>query len=144
MSGEVHHGFSKDAVYAAWGTPSKTSTAVTPQGIREYWTYTRTFNGYGGGYYGISRGLVHGKNGDHYNSDNFYPAPNSSQTLGGTPSTEVPVKRATFENGRVVDIETTHTDTRGDEADDARAHVVSFYNPLQERDSASTVYVART
>ncbi len=117
MSGEIHHGFSKDAVYAAWGTPSKTSTIATPQGIRECWTYTRTFNGYGGGYYGISRGQVHGKNGDHYNSDNFYPAPDSSQTLGGTSSTEVPVKRATFENGRVVSIETTHTDTRGDEAE---------------------------
>ena len=82
MSGEVYRGFSKDAVYAAWGTPSKTSTTATPQGVRECWTYTRTFNGYGGGYYGISRGLVHGKHGDHYNTDNFYPAPDSSQTLG--------------------------------------------------------------
>ena len=117
MSGEVHRGFSKDAVHAAWGTPSKTSTAASPQGVRECWTYTRTFNGYGGGYYGISRGLVHGKNGDHYNTDNFYPAPDSSQTLGGTPSTEVPVKRAVFENGCVVSIETTHADARDDEAD---------------------------
>ena len=116
-SGEVRRGFSKDAVYAAWGAPSKTSTAATPHGVRECWTYTRTFNGYGGGYYGISRGLVHGKNGDHYNTDNFYPAPDSSQTLGGTPSTEVPVKRATFQNGRVVSVETTHADRQSDEAD---------------------------
>ncbi len=119
MNGEVRRGFDKDAVYAAWGAPSKTSTVATQQGIRECWTYTQTFNGYGGGFYGVSRGLVHGKNGDHYDSDDFYPAPDSSQTLGGTPSTEVPIKRAVFENGRVVSFETAHTDAR-DEPSDAR------------------------
>ena len=117
MNGEVRRGFSKDAVYAAWGAPSKTSTTTIQQGVRECWTYTQTFNGYGGGYYGISRGLVHGKKGDHYDTDDFYPAPDSSQTLGGTPSTEVPVKRAVFENGRVVSFETDRADARDRESD---------------------------
>ena len=83
----------------------KPSTNNTSGGLQESWTYIQTFNGCGGGYYGISRGLVHGKNGDHYNVDNFYPAPDTAQTLGGTPSTDVPVKRVVFENGRVVSYE---------------------------------------
>ncbi len=118
MNGEIHRGFSKDAVFAAWGAPAKTSVIDTHQGVRESWTYIRTFNGYGGGYYGISRGLIHGKNGDHFNSDDFYPAPDTGQTLGGTPTTEVPVKRAIFENGRVVSFETTRTHSQDDESGD--------------------------
>lgn len=113
--GEIKKGFSKDAVYAAWGAPSKTSTVDTSQGIRESWTYVRTFNGYGGGYYGISRGLVRGKNGSHYDTDDFYPAPTEAQTLGGTPSTDVPVKRAIFQNGSVVSYETARSDASNDD-----------------------------
>ena len=75
----------------------------------------QTFNGYGGGYYGISHGLIHGKNGDHYDADDFYPGPSTSDTLGGTPTTEVPVKRAIFMNGRVVDYETVRSDPHHDE-----------------------------
>ena len=78
----------------------------------------QTYNGYGGGYFGISRGLVHGKHGDHYDTNDFYPAPTDAQTLGGTPSTEVPVKRVVFENGRVVNYETTHQQNENDDADD--------------------------
>ncbi len=116
LKGNIHKGLSKDAVYVAWGSPSKTTVNTTARGPQECWTYVQTFNGYGGGYYGISRGLVHGKHGDHYNTNDFYPAPTDAQTLGGTPSTEVPVKRVVFENGRVVNYETTH---RQDEDDDA-------------------------
>ena len=113
--GDIKNGFSKDAVYAAWGTPSKTSIVNTRQGVRECWTYVRTFNGYGGGYYGVSRGLMHGKNGDHYDTDDFYPGPSTSDTLGGTPTTDVPVKRAIFENGHVVSYETAKSTPHDDE-----------------------------
>ncbi len=111
-SGDIQKGFSKDAVYAAWGAPSKTSVSNSREGVRECWTYVRTFNGYGGGYYGISRGLVHGKDDDHYIADDFYPAPNDSQTLGGTPATDVPVKRVIFQNGRVINYETIKSDQK--------------------------------
>ena len=40
---------SKDAVYVAWGQPSRTKVDNTPQGIRECWTYDRTYYGDGGG-----------------------------------------------------------------------------------------------
>ena len=108
LKGNIHKGLSKEAVYVAWGLPSKTTVDRTARGPQECWTYVRTFNGYGGGYYGVPRGLVHGKRGDHYDTSDFYPAPTDAQTLGGTPSTEVPVKRVVFENGRVVNYETTH------------------------------------
>ena len=114
--GDIHKGLSKDAVYVAWGHPSQTTVNQTARGLEECWTYVQTFNGYGGGYYGISRGLVHGRHGDHYDTDNFYPAPTDAQTLGGTPSTEVPVKRVIFENGRVISYETTQQKGQNEEA----------------------------
>ena len=115
LNGDIHKGLSKDAVYVAWGSPSKTTVHNTARGPQECWTYVQTFNGYGGGYYGISRGLIHGKHSDHYNTDDFYPAPTDAQTLGGTPSTEVPVKRVVFENGRVVNYETAHQQNEKDD-----------------------------
>ncbi len=118
LSGDIHKGLSKDAVYVAWGSPSKTTVNHTARGPQECWTYVQTYNGYGGGYFGISRGLVHGKHGDHYDTNDFYPAPTDAQTLGGTPSTEVPVKRVVFENGRVVNYETAHQQNENDDADD--------------------------
>ena len=116
MSGNIQKGFSEDAVYVAWGAPSEKTVNNTARGPQECWTYTRSFNGTGGGYFGISRGLVHGKNGDHYDTDDYYPAPDTSQTLGGTPSTDVPIKRVIFEKGKVVSYETTQQSK--DDSDD--------------------------
>lgn len=119
LSGDIRKDLSKDAVLVAWGTPSKTTVDQTAQGPRECWTYVQTFSGYGGGYYGIARGLVHGSHGDHYSNDDFYPAPTDAQTLGGTPTTEVPVKRVVFAGERVISYETTHqrsaSENTGDE-----------------------------
>ena len=118
LSGDIHKGLKKEAVYVAWGAPSKTTTRQTARGPQECWTYVETFNGYGGGYYGIPRGWVHGKRGDRYSTDDFYPAPTDAQTLGGTPTTEVPVKRVVFENERVVDYVTARTQDEEDHSDD--------------------------
>ena len=92
----------------AWGSPSKTSVDKTAQGLRECWTYDRTYYGDGGGDFGVSHGLVHGENGDYYDKNNFYPAPDPAQTLGGTRSNTVPIMRVVFENGRVANYETAY------------------------------------
>lgn len=118
LGGDIRKGLNKDAVRVAWGSPSKTTVNQTAKGPQECWTYVQTFNGYGGGYYGIARGLVHGSHGDHYSTNDFYPAPTDAQTLGGTPTTEVPVKRVIFEGGRVVSYETTHSHDGSENADD--------------------------
>ncbi len=107
LTGHIQNGFSKDAVYVAWGAPSKTVVRPTARGPQECWTYVQTFNGYGGGYFGISRGQVHDKHGDHYDTNEFYPAPDTAQTLGGTATTEVPVKRVVFVHDRVISYETS-------------------------------------
>ncbi len=115
LHGDIQKGFSKDAVYVAWGAPSEKTVHPTPSGPQECWTYVRTFNGVSGGYFGISRGLVHDKHGDHYDTNDYYPAPDTAQTLGGTPSADVPVKRVTFEQGKVVSFETANS--QKDESD---------------------------
>jgi hypothetical protein len=115
LAGRIHNGFSKDAVYVAWGAPSKTAIRPTPQGPQECWTYVQTYNGYGGGYYGISRGEVHGTYGDHYDTNQFYPAPDTAQTAGGAATTEVPVKRVVFEKDRVISYETSDSQPAADE-----------------------------
>jgi hypothetical protein len=132
MRGEIHRGFSEDAVYVAWGAPSAKKVNNTAHGPQECWTYTTTFNGYGGGYFGISRGLVHGKNGDHYDTDNYYPAPDTAQTLGGTPSTEVPIKRVIFDNGKVVSYETTQQSKDDSNDGDVSATDESEFRSYQE------------
>ncbi len=58
-SGQVAKGMSKDAVYLAWGTPSKVYKAEDQKGSKERWVYTRSKPTYttsvGIGYGGYSR-----------------------------------------------------------------------------------------
>ncbi len=106
MEGVIQKGDRKDAVTIAWGEPAAKTAYDTPHGLLEAWIYTTTINGYDNGSYGISRGWVHGKDGYHYNADNFYSGADTAQTLGGTASTDVPVKRVAFKDGRVVSFQT--------------------------------------
>ncbi|MBE7156861.1 MAG: hypothetical protein INR62_00240 [Rhodospirillales bacterium] len=108
LSGNIRRGMSKDAVYVAWGQPTRTETDNTPQKLREYWIYDRTYYGGGSGEFGVSRGIVHDENGEHRDKSNFYPTPDSAQTLGGMPSNTVPIMRVVFNNGRVIDYETAY------------------------------------
>jgi hypothetical protein len=108
LNRNIRQGLSEDAVFAAWGPPSKTNVDYTAQGPQECWTYDVTYYGDGGGDFGVSHGLVHGKNGDYNDASNFYPAPDPAATLGGTRSNTVPMKRVIFRNGYVVNYETAY------------------------------------
>ena len=119
MEGVIQKGFDKDAVVVAWGEPAAKTAYDTPHGVLEAWIYTTTVNGYDSGSFGISRGWIHGKNGYHYDTDNFYPGPDTAQTLGGTASTDVPVKRAVFKDGRVVSYQTAAPQTDGSDSSSA-------------------------
>ena len=81
----------------AWGEPAAKTPYDTPHGLLEAWIYTTTVNGYDNGSFGISRGWIHGKDGYHYSTDNFYSGPDTAQNLGGAASTDVPVKRVVFQ-----------------------------------------------
>jgi hypothetical protein len=132
VSGNIHKGFNEDAVYVAWGAPSEKTVINTARGPEECWTYIATYQGYGGGYFGIPRGLVHGRNGDSYSTDNYYPGPDTSQTLGGVPSTQVPIKRVIFVKGKVVDYETTKESKHDSEDSAESASDESLFRSPQE------------
>ncbi len=119
LAGVIQKGFDRDAVVVAWGEPAAKMAYDTPHGLLEAWIYTTTVNGYDSGSFGISRGWIQGKDGYHYDTDNFYPGPDTAQTLGGIPSTDVPVKRVVFKDGRVVSYQTAAPQADGRDSSSA-------------------------
>lgn len=119
LQGVIQKGFDKDAVVVAWGEPAAKTSYDTPHGVLEAWLYTTSVNGYDSGSFGISRGWIHGRDGYHYDTDNFYPGPDTAQTLGGTASTDVPVKRVVFRDGRVLSYQTAAPQADGGDSSSA-------------------------
>ena len=105
LDGQVREGFSKDAVYIAWGAPSRDIVGSRRAAPFEFWYYAHTNYGAGGGYFGVSRGFVYpGKDGHGRffdTPDDFYEAPPYIRGLP-PPSTEVPYRRVVFEQGHVI------------------------------------------
>lgn len=102
-AGSIRTGFSKEAVLAAWGTPTEIRPGCDTGEPLDCWLYTHTFYGTGGGYYGVRRGLVYAPADGryHYDTDDFYETPVYIRGFGQV-STEVPYKKAYFEGNRLV------------------------------------------
>ena len=106
LSGRIREGFSKDAVYVAWGAPSRTDTLHVGSQPLSYWLYTHVQYGEAGGYFGVSRGFYyHGRYIDpapkSAGSGDFYVPPPYIRGLP-RPETDVPYKKVAFENNRVI------------------------------------------
>ncbi len=112
LSGRIREGLNKDAVYIAWGAPSRTPVYHLRQRSFDFWFYTQISYGTGGGFFGVSRDFHYPGGRGHFQGDNsgaddFYVTPVYNRGLP-PPQTEVPYKKAVFENDRVVSFETLH------------------------------------
>ena len=115
LSGRIREGLGKDAVYIAWGTPSRTPSLRWHQRDFDFWFYTQVSYGAGGGYFGVSRDFHYPGGRGHFQdnnngSDDFYVTPVYNRGLP-PPQTEVPYKKAVFEHDRVVSYETSRDDS---------------------------------
>lgn len=114
LGGHIREGLGKDAVYIAWGAPSRTPTFRWRQRDFDFWFYTQINYGAGGGYFGVSRDFHYPGGRGHFQDNNngaedFYVTPVYNRGLP-PPQTEVPYKKAVFEHNRVVSYETARTE----------------------------------